>query len=185
MKKIGDHRTRESWLTIVRSLKLKLSGNRRNQSRKTDYVSRFETRHDTTRSFDPRGKISAHTEGGRGATTRRGRARWHASFSPLPMRIDKVERVYAISPTSPPLVAVFHGVTHRRSRRKIPRIRDPLSAWSRANWLPTLSSLFLRFSRIICKYDCFFDRSTRIRSEFCKIFLVIDRFYYLEYQCSS
>lgn len=65
MKKIGDHRTRESWLTIVRSLKLKLSGNRRNQSRKTDYVSRFETRHDTTRSFDPRGKISAHTEGGR------------------------------------------------------------------------------------------------------------------------
>lgn len=57
------------WQSIVnksvRSLKLESGGNRRNQSRKTDYVSRFETRHDTTWSFDPRGKISAHTEEGK------------------------------------------------------------------------------------------------------------------------
>lgn len=108
--------------------------------------------------------------GGReGATTRRGRrgrARWHASFSPLPMRIGKVERVYAISPS---LVAVFHGVTHRRSRRKIPRICDPVSAWPRANWLPTLSSLLFFVSPELFANN-FFDRSIRIRLEFCRIF---------------
>lgn len=55
------------WQSIVNKnvRSLKSGGNRRNQSRKTDYVSRFETRHDTTRSFDPRGKISAHTKGGK------------------------------------------------------------------------------------------------------------------------